>query len=136
MTYSEKLKDPRWQKKRLEILNRDNFTCQKCKSTTNTLNVHHIRYTPGKNPWDYGGFNLITLCNLCHSKEHEPEKIYDYSGKYNHLIIDKPVNEALVLIDEKIKSLQNSLITDPKNDEVILTEIVYLQEKRKGLICG
>jgi len=28
LTYSEKLKDPRWQKKRLEILSRDNFTCE------------------------------------------------------------------------------------------------------------
>ena len=30
MGYSEKLKDPRWQKKRLEILERDNFRCQYC----------------------------------------------------------------------------------------------------------
>jgi hypothetical protein len=26
--YSKKLKHPRWQKKRLEILDRDKFTCQ------------------------------------------------------------------------------------------------------------
>lgn len=30
MTYSQKLRDPRWQKKRLEILERDSFTCQHC----------------------------------------------------------------------------------------------------------
>jgi 5-methylcytosine-specific restriction endonuclease McrA len=30
--YSEKLRDPRWQKKRLEIFQRDNFICQNCKT--------------------------------------------------------------------------------------------------------
>lgn len=28
--YSQKLLDPRWQRKRLEILQRDDFTCQVC----------------------------------------------------------------------------------------------------------
>lgn len=42
--YSEKLKDPRWQKKRLEILNRDEFACRFCGDNKSTLNVHHISY--------------------------------------------------------------------------------------------
>ena len=65
-TYSEKLKDPRWQKKRLEILNRDEFACQKCGDTETTLHVHHKKYNSGE-PWDIGNDHLTTLCEFCHS---------------------------------------------------------------------
>jgi len=70
-SYSEKLKDPRWQKKRLEILNRDNWCCQKCYDAENTLHVHHMRYIAGRDPWDYDSNLLVTLCAECH--EHEKE---------------------------------------------------------------
>lgn len=69
MTYSEKLKDPRWQRKRLEILNRDDFTCQHCHDRTKTLHVHHLDYEYGKEPWDYPDEYLITLCEVCHEEE-------------------------------------------------------------------
>ena len=67
--YSEKLKDPRWQKKRLEILQRDNFTCQRCDDKTTTLIVHHKDYLPKSEPWDYPDILLITLCEDCHNAE-------------------------------------------------------------------
>ena len=69
--YIELLKDPRWQKKRLEIMQRDNFTCQHCGSTEKTLNVHHLLYSKGSKPWEYDNDNLITLCQDCHEKETE-----------------------------------------------------------------
>ena len=69
MTYAEKLKDPRWQKKRLEIMQRDEFTCQFCKEKEKTLHVHHKSYIYGKEPWDYNDNNFITLCYECHSME-------------------------------------------------------------------
>lgn len=64
MNYSEKLKDPRWQKKRLEILSRDNFTCQECWSTDKTLHVHHKIYKG--EPWDIESKYLVTVCERCH----------------------------------------------------------------------
>lgn len=70
-TYVEKLRDPRWQKKRLEILNRDNFTCQSCFSSEKTLHVHHKIYIKGVEPWDYNNEYLITLCEECHAWETE-----------------------------------------------------------------
>lgn len=69
MTYSEKLKDPRWQKKRLEILSRDEFTCQNCHDTKSTLHVHHKNYFAAYDPWDYEVSQLITLCESCHEAE-------------------------------------------------------------------
>lgn len=71
MTYSQKLKDPRWQKKRLEILQKDNWTCQCCGNTEDTLHVHHIEYYCNKKPWEYDNSCLITLCDSCHSFCHK-----------------------------------------------------------------
>lgn len=68
-TYSEKLRDPRWQKKRLEILTRDEWTCQNCADTQNTLHVHHRIYEKGNDPWDIANDCLITLCAVCHEQE-------------------------------------------------------------------
>jgi len=65
--YSEKLKDPRWQKKRLEILQRDEFTCQQCSDTETTLHVHHIAYSG--EPWNAPNKLLITYCEDCHKHE-------------------------------------------------------------------
>jgi 5-methylcytosine-specific restriction endonuclease McrA len=68
MTYFEKLKDPRWQRLRLEIMQRDNFTCQHCSSKTKTLNVHHKCYKRGAAPWEYEKDWLITVCEDCHTR--------------------------------------------------------------------
>jgi hypothetical protein len=67
-TYTEKLKDPRWQKKRLEIMQADGFRCRKCRDDKSTLNVHHLIYEKGKSPWDYPRAMLVTLCETCHAK--------------------------------------------------------------------
>lgn len=69
MTYSELLKDPRWQKKRLKIMERDSFTCQVCLDTKMTLHIHHRRYIRGKKPWEYPDELLVTMCEQCHSYE-------------------------------------------------------------------
>jgi 5-methylcytosine-specific restriction endonuclease McrA len=68
--YQQLLNDPRWQKKRLEILSRDNFTCQWCSATTQTLHVHHSYYRWGVDPWDYPADTPTTLCADCHGQEH------------------------------------------------------------------
>ncbi len=64
MTYAEKLKDPRWQRKRLEILSRDNFSCTCCGDIKSTLNVHHFKYKG--EPWEVDNSLLITFCEVCH----------------------------------------------------------------------
>lgn len=64
MTYSDKLKDPRWQKKRLEVMLRDGFKCTKCNDAETTLNVHHLKYLG--DPWDAHLDDLETLCCHCH----------------------------------------------------------------------
>ena len=71
-SYGEKLMDPRWQKKRLRILERDEFTCQRCMDSESTLHVHHHRYRG--EPWEVDDSWLVTLCADCHEIETESRK--------------------------------------------------------------
>lgn len=78
-SYAEKLKNPRWQKKRLLVFQRDDFTCQCCGSTEDTLHVHHTHYEPGREPWEYPVDDdwphaLETVCAACHEWKGELRK--------------------------------------------------------------
>lgn len=64
MNYSEKLKNPKWQRKRLEILKRDDFKCVYCNDRETELQIHHLKYT--EQPWNAPNKDLITLCKHCH----------------------------------------------------------------------
>ncbi len=86
-SYRKKLADPRWQKKRLEIFERDEFACQLCGATESTLHIHHKHYSnyhhdwaddgetaPAKvfdEPWTSLDDALVTLCKACHEEETE-----------------------------------------------------------------
>lgn len=76
-TYREQLRDPRWQRKRLEIMQRDGFACRCCSATTKTLNVHHNYYVSSAPPWDYQDSALFTLCEDCHKEEESAKKHLD-----------------------------------------------------------
>lgn len=69
--YSELLRDPRWQRLRLQVFERDKWTCQKCGETTRTLAVHHKWYTRDKKPWEYDLDALVTVCEDCHQEEYK-----------------------------------------------------------------
>lgn len=68
MSYSDLLKDPRWQKKRLEVLERDEWKCRECGSAQKTLHVHHTYYAKNRKPWEYESASLMTLCVDCHTR--------------------------------------------------------------------
>jgi len=69
-SYYEKLRSPEWQRKRLEIMQRDNFTCMSCGNKEKTLNVHHKTYRKNAEPWDYPDENFVTYCQYCHEEMH------------------------------------------------------------------
>lgn len=75
--YLEKLRDPRWQKLRLKVLERDEWCCQRCFDSTSTLHVHHRNYVPGQDPWDSPSDSLVTLCESCHTEEIEMQSEVD-----------------------------------------------------------
>lgn len=66
--YSELLKDPRWQRKRLEVMNRDHWRCRSCGTTTRNLQVDHKHYERDRPPWEIASEHLWTLCDDCHRR--------------------------------------------------------------------
>lgn len=69
-TYQEKLRLPSWQKKRLQIMERDNWACLICADCGSCLQVHHKEYIYGREPWEYEDDNFMTLCEACHNLCH------------------------------------------------------------------
>lgn len=92
MTYHDKLLDPRWQRRRLQILLRDDFTCQECLDNKKTVHVHHKVYKFGLDPWDYPDEDLITLCEDCHSNSYM-EVFYEMASE----ILSQPYTKILSL---------------------------------------
>lgn len=67
-SYWELLQHPLWQKRRLEILNRADWTCEYCGDKTTQLHVHHRFYRKGAKPWEYEDHELQCLCKRCHEE--------------------------------------------------------------------
>lgn len=74
LSYSDKLKDPRWQRLRLEVFQRDDFRCTRCGNGNRSLHVHHEYYRRSLDPWEYPMDALKTLCERCHEITHSPAK--------------------------------------------------------------
>jgi hypothetical protein len=125
-TYSEKLKVPRWQKKRLEIFNRDKWTCRQCGEKENTLYVHHLKYSCGKEPWDIDNDLLITLCESCH----EIETLYRKDVENDLLELLKELN--LLLID--VESFTNVIRSLSKSHGVknVLNLLLWFDCNKSG----
>jgi len=70
--YGDALQSPLWQRRRLEVLQRDNFTCTLCTDNRTQLAVHHLSYA-GK-PWEVNIDDLKTVCVHCHAIIHELDK--------------------------------------------------------------
>lgn len=79
-TYQQQLKSPKWQRKRLDILNRDEWSCKFCGDKETLLHVHHKSYEWGKKPWEYEEDNFISLCEDCHD-------ILEWQKKHEYTVI-------------------------------------------------
>lgn len=75
------------------------------------MHVHHIKYLPNLEPWEYDNSYLATYCELCHNTEHL------IGGQINESLIDlvrenrifiKPVSQLCVLV-EKWPEFHNQL---------------------------
>lgn len=102
MTYIEKLRDVRWQKKRLKIFERDDWVCAFCRngwtfSEYGPLDVHHLKYIRGLEPWDYDDKYLITLCHVHHNDDHITD------GRPITRIITEVLHEGRCLYPQALK---------------------------------
>ncbi len=72
--YLKLLRSPKWRRKALQILKRDNYQCTVCGSGE-ILEVHHTFYYDNyPDPWKYPNESLITICHNCHSNYHLANK--------------------------------------------------------------
>lgn len=72
--YFAKLRDPRWQKRKTQILELAGWKCEDCGDKEETLNVHHCHYLQGKEPWEHPDNLLMSLCETCHPIRQEIER--------------------------------------------------------------
>ena len=131
-TYSELLKDPRWQKKRLEVFKRDKFMCKACKDIKENLQVHHITYFKDMKPHEYQLKYLITLCSTCHNDVTNYKKIIKENIDLNFITPNqlyelcdiihyskRLTTSELVQISNKVKSIytKKQIKKDGKTDK-------------------
>lgn len=139
MSYSQKLKDPRWQKKRLEVMEAANFTCQTCGSTTNTLTVHHINYRRGAEPWDYEASELQCLCDDCHTSiEHLViPSLREMASRFNPgvmmRILSALPDSAPDWLSDKSEQLAATVILDRAAAKMKAERILDLLQESKAL---
>ncbi len=72
VTYSEKLRDTRWQLKADAVKRLAGFRCQDCGSRK-LLQAHHCWYRYGLEPWQYPLDAFRCLCAACHKRRPEME---------------------------------------------------------------
>ena len=91
-TYWDKLQSPKWQKKRLEVLEYNAFQCQYCSEEDKQLHVHHPAYIKGREPWEYEKDELMVLCDKCHTNEHHDISLL--TEKLNSIKLDVNLNST------------------------------------------
>lgn len=73
-----------WKRKRLYILKRDGYLCQRCKGYGKNKEanvVHHLHEVEDRPELKLNNSNLISVCASCHNKLH-PEKGGHYKKYY------------------------------------------------------
>lgn len=112
MTYSEKLRDPRWREFRQEFIRhcRRSYEeppcCESCGAEGN-FHVHHKKYIEGREPWEYNYDDLRLLCAECHGVIHDVEQ------RVRALTLSLQVHHAEqfdVLVDELIECLNSGCV--------------------------
>jgi 5-methylcytosine-specific restriction endonuclease McrA len=136
-SYSQKLRDPRWQKKSQLVKVRANFKCQDCNSTRN-LETHHCYYSPMRErnePWEYPLSALRCLCRSCHEKREKTEsRIRAYMARLRSDQIDK-LKKGL---DDSFYWFEDDAVIDllsklGRSDEKIYMAIGELLKRRNDI---
>ena len=128
MDYRQKLLDGRWQRKRLQILERDGFSCQQCRRQDN-VQIHHNWYLKNMEPWDYSGEQLITLCSVHHDEITEIQKKLKQLLSESGPELQKEVYEVLLA---KKTAIPEFFADAPR---WVLCTLVASEKAQESLIC-
>lgn len=125
MTYLEKLRDIRWQKKKVEIQLRDEWTCQLCGDKTTSVQVHHLVYKG--EPWEIDNQFLVLLCEHCHTIVSYYKKTFNAEVHQIKKRIFKPHQIAFEVYDSHKHIFYESIAF------LFNKTIVYIHKDRESL---
>lgn len=145
-SYRKKLLDPRWQKKRLKVLERDDWACKSCGAKKRTLHVHHLGYAASGNPWDVEDVDLVTLCDQCHQYESDmmPLVLPEVQRQLKRVFLSDGMTDLLVALscvpslsvrkhDPRVDDFGSLLIhfcRDPRAAELVRQHFIETFEER------
>jgi 5-methylcytosine-specific restriction endonuclease McrA len=130
-SYRDYLQSPEWKATREWALERANWRCQVCASTT-VLDVHHNTYERRGHEWPS---DLVVLCRECHTLFHG--RMEDAKPKMVKLAEPAPAASSPEAegLRRQAQELREALrrAWDPLEQEAILTQIQSLDRKRREL---
>lgn len=106
-SYAQKLRDPRWQRRRLEILERDGFKCAYCGDNGCTLHVHHKRYRG--EPWEALDDDLETVCEVCHDGLHASRKC---GKRIGDALVGHMFADDYAVLAEAFENIQDDVVVE------------------------
>ena len=121
MNFKEQYKHPKWQKKRLEILERDKYTCQSCGADDRQLHVHHRFYIKDRKVWEYDNDVFHALCEDCHKNKHSEKPL----GLISQHLIKNNINS------EDVEFIMTNIDKDAATSIAYIISIGYVSEINK-----
>lgn len=134
-SYREKLQDPRWQRKRLKIMERAGYRCEWCgtdaqldsakRGTVPGLQIHHGWYGKQVKPWEYEDDSLYCLCDPCHEQAETARRaVYAELGRIHpkhHRDVQLLLQQVQAAVAEDDESLGQATVqrADPETPRVI-----------------
>lgn len=80
LSWTERLRDARWQAKAAEIRDAAGYRCEDCGRQKGdgrfVFEVHHCAYILGAEPWDHPNSLLKCLCPECHEFRQDRENAF------------------------------------------------------------
>jgi len=131
--YKELLKSPKWLDKRDLIKKRDGNKCVNCGSKKQ-LEVHHTYYLIDKMPWEVPNECLITLCRVCHRKEHKDNIIPIKNKTFEKEFPKKTCEDKYSQLSKKDKKIQlkyDLLKKEKKLPKSTYEQLVYVPLKKR-----
>lgn len=107
MSYSDRLKNPRWTTKSARLKSEADYICNDCRHQfpEKKLNTHHCWYEYGKEPWDYPDDCFLVLCKDCHGvRQKVQNSALVVLGMYSRLLT---VEELKLLTMELVAKRQD-----------------------------
>lgn len=134
--YLAKLRDPRWQKMRLQVLERDDWACQACFDGESTLHVHHRIYHRGREPWEYKMDDLVTLCESCHAAESDGQRESDAAVLSGFRANLELLNDDMAKVAEALACVRRPMPPEASDFVESIVFLCRLSYSRAGLNLG